>query len=351
MALDLSFAGNGILVEAMRAAIILLVTVVIAIVFKYIIKGVLHKLVKKTKTNVDDLVVQETTKPVFLLIIFIGLYFSINTFAMASSYVYYVNRAFFVIIILIIAWIITKIFKILIPHWLRVQKRYESTPRLITKIISVVIYLIALVMVLSYFGVEISPIVATLGIGGLAIGLALQETLSNFFAGIHLISDKPIVPGDFIELEDQKYSGYVTDVGWRSTKVKTLPGNIVIIPNSKLASSIIKNYTKEHPQTSVVIKCGVDYGADLDKVEKITIDAAKQVQKKIPGAVKDFQPFIRYNDFGDSNIGFSIILRANTYVDKYLLTHEFFKALKKEYDKKKIEISWPVTKVYLKKGK
>ena len=101
---------------------------------------------------------------------------------------------------------------------------------------------------------------------------------------------------------------------------------------------------------SVVIQCGVSYTSDLNKVERVTIDAAKRIQETVQGAVKDFEPFIRYHTFGDSNINFSVILRVKTYVDRYLVTHEFIKALKKRYDKEGIEISWPVRKIYYGSG-
>jgi len=98
-----------------------------------------------------------------------------------------------------------------------------------------------------------------------------------------------------------------------------------------------------------VVQCGVSYKSDLGKVEKVTIDVAKKIQEKIPGAVKTFEPFIRYHTFGDSNINFSIILRVEEPVARYLIIHEFIKALKARYDKEGIEISWPVRKIYYKK--
>ena len=97
---------------------------------------------------------------------------------------------------------------------------------------------------------------------------------------------------------------------------------------------------------SVMVQCGVSYGSDLKKVEKVTIDVAGKIQKTVPGAVKTFEPFIRYHTFGDSNINFTVILRVEKFVDRYLVIHEFIKALKESYDKEKIEISWPVRKVY-----
>ncbi len=201
-------------------------------------------------------------------------------------------------------------------------------------------------MILSYFKIEITPLVATLGIGGLAVGLALQNTLSNFFAGLYMVADKPITVGDFIELPDADISGYVEDIGWRSTRIKTLPNTVVIVPNSKLAENIIVNDSLPEHEMAALVQCGVAYGSDLKKVEKATIDVARKIQKTVPGAVKTFEPFIRYHTFGDSNINFTIILRVEKFVDKYLVTHEFIKALKERYDKEGIEISWPVRKIY-----
>ena len=130
------------------------------------------------------------------------------------------------------------------------------------------------------------------------------------------------------------------------SRIRTLPNTLVIVPNSKIASTIITNDSLPVPEMSVVIQCGVAYSSDLEKVEKVTVDAAKKTQKIVTGAVKGFEPFIRYHTFGDSNINFSIILRVEKFVDKYLVTHEFIKALKKAYDKEGIEISWPVRKIY-----
>jgi small-conductance mechanosensitive channel len=181
-------------------------------------------------------------------------------------------------------------------------------------------------------------------LGGLAVALALQNTLSNVFAGIHIVSDRPINFGDYIHVEGG-VSGFVEDIGWRSTRVRTLPNTLVIIPNSKLAESIITNYSLPVLEMSAVIQCGVDYGSDLEKVERVTIDVAKQIQKTIPGAKRDFQPFIRYHTFDESNINFSIILRVEEPAAKYIVTHEFIKALKKRYDEEGIEISWPIMKI------
>jgi len=136
--------------------------------------------------------------------------------------------------------IVARILSFFISRWLKVQKQFQKTPKLISTVVSIVIYLIAFLMILRYLNVEITPLVATLGLGGLAVGLALHNTLSNFFAGVYIISDRPINVGDYIEM-DGNIAGYVEDIGWRSTRIKTLPNTIVVVPNSKIAESVIVN--------------------------------------------------------------------------------------------------------------
>ncbi|MBS3102322.1 mechanosensitive ion channel [Candidatus Woesearchaeota archaeon] len=320
-------------------------SIIFAKILHFFLKNYVHKLTEKTKTDIDEIILEIVTKPLYAFIIVLGMYFALKSLSILDIYTLLIGKIFFVVIVLLASLTASRVFSVLISRWLKVQKRFEKTPRLINRIISVVIYLIAILIILNHFQVEVTPLVATLGLGGLAVGLALQNTLSNFFAGLHIISDRPINVGDFIELEGN-ISGYVEDIGWRSTRIRTLPNTIVIVPNSKLAESTITNNSLPEPEMSVMVQCGVSYGSDLKKVEKVTIDVAGKIQKTVPGAVKTFEPFIRYHTFGDSNINFTVILRVEKFVDRYLVIHEFIKALKESYDKEKIEISWPVRKVY-----
>ncbi len=332
--------------EYLRFFLIIVGSVVFANVFNFILRRYVKRFTEKTKSDVDDILLGIITKPVYVFTVSLGLYFALGTLSALAPYGAWMNMMFFVFFVLLISMLVSRILNVLVIRWIKVQKKFEKTPRLLNKIINVVIYLLAILMILDHFQVEISPLIATLGLGGLAIGLALQNTLSNFFAGLHVISDRPVSVGDFIELPDANISGYVEDIGWRSTRIRTLPNTIVIIPNSKLADSVIVNNSLPEPETAAPVQCGVAYGSDLRKVEEVTVDVARKIQKTVPGAVKNFEPFIRYNSFGDSNINFTVILRVETFVDRYLVTHEFIKALKERYDREGIEISWPVRKVY-----
>ncbi|NIM02844.1 mechanosensitive ion channel [bacterium] len=331
--------------EYFQFLLIVIGSIIFARILHLVMRKYFRRIAKRTKTDIDDIMLRIIKKPLCVYIVIIGFYFGLKSLSALTPYSLWINRIFFVISALLLSLIIARILSVLVSRWLKVQKEFERTPRLISTVVSIAIYLIAFLMILRYLNIEITPLVATLGLGGLAVGLALQNTLANFFAGVHIISDRPINVGDYIEM-DGNIAGYVEDIGWRSTRIRTLPNTIVIVPNSKIAESVIVNNYLPVQEMSIVLQCGVDYGSDLEKVEKVTVDVARKIQQTVPGAVKTFEPFIRYHTFGDSNINFSIILRVEEFVARYLVTHEFFKALKARYDKENIEISWPIRKVY-----
>ena len=342
---------TGILLKYMEGAgllppvILILVSITIAKILKHVVIGHFKKMAAKTKTEIDDILISMVSKPIYYLVIFIGFYLASRSIAPIIPYFEKMETVFFIVGVLIGSWMVTKIVSLFIILWLEKEKGIEKVPEVINKTISIFVFIMAILMILDYFDIALSPLVATLGVGGIAIGLALQSTLSDFFAGMHIMSDKPLRVGDFVELDDGTV-GYVDDIGWRSTKIRALGDYTVIIPNSKLAESRIINYALPVKQTNVVVSCGVAYESDLEKVERVTLDVARKIQKKMKECDENWEPLIRFNNFGDSNIEFSVILRAKDYAYRYTIMHEFIKALKKRYDKEGIEIAWPVRKIY-----
>lgn len=302
---------------------------------------------KCNKTYIKEckslIMVINTRKDLWKLIIVLIIFNIIVLVLYRFKEIKLVNNILFVLIIFVGAYFISKIITIYVDKTIKVRRGLEKTPELFNRLIIIIIFIIALVIILNYFKIQVTPILAGLGIAGLAIALALQSTLSNFFAGLQILSSEPIKIGDYVEIGDLE--GYVEDIGWRAVRIKTLPNNMIIIPNSKLVESTIINYSMPIKEMSALVDVGVDYSSDLRKVEKITLDVAKKIQKTVPGAVEQFEPFIRYHTFADSNINFTVILRVKDYVSKYLIKHEFIKALKERYDKEGIEISWPIRKI------
>jgi len=348
--MDLSFLSNFIV-----PIIIFVISIGLAIVISLILKFVSHH-AKKTKNTLDDEIVFALRRPVCFIIISIGLYIALKYYNpdLAVKGITLIS-IFSVIWIILAAYGVASILKGIFTWYLedvhkRRGKRDGTIFRFLRRILIFIIYLIAIMIILDKAGVEISPLLAGLGIAGLAVALALEDTLKNFFSAIYIAADKPVKIGDYIKLDDNT-EGYVEDVGWRSTTIKTMGNNFIVVPNSTLASSVIKNYHDPQRQMSVLINCGVAYNSDLEKVEKITIATAKKVLQKTEQGVSDYEPLFRYKEFGDSSINFYVILRATEYENQYALRHTFIKALFKEFNKNKIEIPFPQQDVYIKQMK
>ena len=141
---------------------------------------------------------------------------------------------------------------------------------------------------------------------------------------------------------DSGQEGYVIDINWRTTKIKMLPNNIVLVPNDKLIKSLVTNYYLPDKELSVLVEIGVHYDSDLNKVERITSEVGRQVMKEIAGAVAGFEPFVRFHSFGDSSINFTVVLRVKEFADQYLIKHEFIKRIHDRYRKEGIVIPYPI---------
>jgi small-conductance mechanosensitive channel len=196
-------------------------------------------------------------------------------------------------------------------------------------------------IILDTLRISITPLIASLGVGGLAVGLALQGTLSNLFAGVQVIGTQPIRVGDFVKLESGE-EGYVTEIGWRATRIRMLPNNTVIIPNAKLADSVIVNYYLPDKELAVLVQVGVSYNSDLAHVERVTTEVAKEIQETVPGAVPGFLPFIRFHAFDTSSINLTVVMRAREFTDTFPMKHEFIKRLHTRYKQEGIVIPWPI---------
>jgi small-conductance mechanosensitive channel len=229
---------------------------------------------------------------------------------------------------------------------LQLQKsagNFASTSILVNTI-ELVVYLTGFLFMLQSFGVSIAPLLTALGVGGLAVALALQDTLSNLFSGINILLSKQTKVGDYIKLSSGE-EGIVADMNWRSTTIQQTSNNMVVVPNQKIATSIITNYALPDAECSLVVPVSVSYDSDLDHVEQTTISVAKEVLQATEGAVKDFDPFIRYAAFAESSIQFNVILRIKSVLDQHLIRHELIKRLHIRYRQEGIEIPFPVRTV------
>ena len=214
-------------------------------------------------------------------------------------------------------------------------------------IVNAVVFLIGMLVIFQTMGIQITPLIGALGVGGIAVALALQDTLANFFSGIQILALKQINLGDYIRL-DTGQDGYVHDIGWRNTILRMVNSNRVIVPNTKLAQAIVTNYSLEDPDVSVRLAVGVAYDSDLEKVERVAIEVARDVVGRLEKTSKEFEPTVRYHAFGESSIEFNLNVRCTEFAEQFLVQHELVKAIHRRFTAEGIEIPFPIRTMVMK---
>jgi small-conductance mechanosensitive channel len=219
-----------------------------------------------------------------------------------------------------------------------------ASATIFVNITRVVVLAVGFLVLLQTLGISITPLITALGVGGLAVALALQDTLANLFAGVHILASRTVQPGDYIRLSSSE-EGYVVDINWRNTVMRQLSDNLVIIPNAKLAGAIATNFHQPGQQMSLIVAAGVGYGNDLEHVERVTIEVAGEVMAQVEGGIPGHNAAVRFHTFGESRIEFSVILRTSEFGEQYRIKHEFVKRLHRRYQEEGIEIALPTRHV------
>jgi len=196
--------------------------------------------------------------------------------------------------------------------------------------VQLVVFVVGGLVMLGSLGISITPILTALGVGGLAVALALQDTLSNLFAGIHLLADRPIRVGDYVRLAAHDVEGHVLDVGWRSTRIRMPQNSVVVVPNTRVAESVITNFDLDSTRVGVTIRVGVSYEADPDHVERVLVEEATAAIGQVPRLLGDPPPVARLiPGFGDYSLDFTLACQAHSFVDQFAVQHELRKRILK----------------------
>ncbi len=208
------------------------------------------------------------------------------------------------------------------------------------------IYILGFLILLDYVGVSITALVTALGVGGVAVALAMQDTLSNLFSGLSILMTKTIRPGDFVQVDgDRIQEGYITDITWRNTTIRGLDNNMIIIPNSKLGQAIVTNVHLPAKETALVFPVTVGYDNNLKAVEGMAIEVAREVLADGPCGVPGAEPYIRYNAFTETGVRFNVILRIREFTDQYPVKHGFFLRLHERFRKEGVSFPIPARTV------
>ena len=315
------------------------------IIFERIFFTKLKQFVVKTQFPGNELVFKALHKMPSLWLFLAGVYGAIFTLPLTPTVAGIVQKGLTSFFLYTVTLVLARIAAGLMT--LYGQRTEGLSASLLSNLTRILVITFGILMILQSLGISITPILATLGIGGLAVALAFQDTLSNLFSGLYLIISGQVRTGDYVKLETGE-EGYVNDITWRNTTIREIPNNLIIVPNTKLGSAIFKNYHLPIQEIVMQVPVGVSYESNLEQVEEVTIVVAKEVMQNCPGGVPEFEPFICYQDFDDFRVNFIVYLRVKEFLHQRFIKHEFLKRLHNRYQAENIEIPFLIRNVYLK---
>ena len=341
----------------LSAALLFVVFLIASGVANVVMRVFLGRLTRLTPGTLDEELLKVVRGPVVLFIVLSGLFLALliltnlesPRYALLAGYDDQIRRAWLVVVIAEVAYLLYHLLDATMTWYIQSVAQTTETQlddRLLPplkRIMPLLVYSLGFLMALSVLNIPISPILAGLGIGGLAVALAVQPTLANFFAGTYVVTEGELNVGDYIELQGGP-SGYVVEVGWRSTKIRSMYNNLVIIPNSQMANSIVTNYYSPEPSMNVLVYCGVSYDSDLNVVENVVREASQTLVNESEYAV-DGEPWFGFDEFGDSNISFWVFVQAKDRLGSFYLTSDLVKVIHSRLTAEGIEINYPVRKL------
>ncbi|GMR14104.1 MAG: mechanosensitive ion channel family protein [Gemmatimonadota bacterium] len=309
-----------------------------------------HQLAEKTRAKWDDLIIASLRGVPTIWLGAGGIYLSLRV---GTADPLLVNTVRNVLMVFVIGSVVIAGMKAVGGGVEMLSARRDGaikSPTLVVNLARLSVGILGIFIIVQNLGIDITPLITALGLGGLAVALALQDTLGNLFAGVQIILSKQVRPRDYVRLSSGE-EGWVTDVRGRNTTIQTFPdGNLVIVPNSTLASSIVKNFSMPRTALWVTIEVGVSYDSDLDQVEAVAVDVAKKVLSDVDGGIPGEEPIIRYHTFADSSVNFDVRMLVREFESQGPVRHEFIKRLHRRFIDEGIDIPFPIRTVLMKGG-
>jgi small-conductance mechanosensitive channel len=335
----------GALAEMWRAAwvnglIALVVWLVVFLVAHTFVMRLLRRVAARTAWTWDDVLIAAIAWPTRLIILASGLTVLERILPLEAEWDKACDVMLAFAFALAFVLFVDRLTSGLLDRMALRNAAFQGTRGLVQGAVRGVIIGVGLLIFLDSIGISIAPILASLGVGSLAVALALQDTLANVFAGFHLIADKPLEAGQFIRLQSGE-EGHVVLVGWRSTRLRTPQNNIVVVPNAKLAGTVLTNFDLPTSAMAVTVEVIVSLAADLDKVERTTLDVAREVQLTVPGGSRETEPAVRFIGYADSGLRFNVILNSDNLKASNDVRHEFLKRLTVRFHREGIAIPFP----------
>jgi len=343
-----TYYGNEV-IAWLVAFLIILASVVVGKIVYWISGNVIKKLTKKTKTRLDDILVDMIEEPAVFGITIAGIWFAAKSLTLSESATTFFWNGFQLLIVFDVAWLITRVFDSLYQEYLvpLADKTKSDLDDHLLPIVrrstNIIVWALAIIIALNNAGYNVGALLAGLGIGGLAFAMAAKDTISNIFGGITIFTDKPFKIGDRVKIAG--FDGNIKEIGLRSSRLQTLEGRIVTIPNSKFTDSPIENVTKE-PSRKVLMNIGLTYDTTPKNIEK-AMKILESISKKNKGINKNYK--ISFTEFGDSAMNIMYIYYIKKEADILKTKTEINMAILNQFNKAKLDFAFPSQSIYIEK--
>jgi small-conductance mechanosensitive channel len=326
---------------------VLVLTLALGYGAKRLTMRLLRPWAERSKGPAPRIVIDALKGPFMIWVLILGTHLAMQSSDLPRTATQWVGRSLLVLWILSLTIISSRVAGDLIRfHGNGIPGALPVTT-LSQTLVQLAVVILGLLVLLNLLGISITPILTALGVGGLAVALALQDTLSNLFAGFYVAVARQVRLGDYIRLNTGE-EGYVTDIGWRSTTIRALASNIIIIPNSKLGQAILTNYYLPDKRVAVSIQVGVSYDCDPERVERVLLDEAQAAAREIPGMLAEPAPSVTFDPgFGDWSLNFTLSYSVEEFKDQFRVRHELRKRIFKRLRQEKIDMPFPTRTVYM----
>jgi small-conductance mechanosensitive channel len=344
----------GFDVNYVFAALTILLGIIVAFVVRTVVRWLESK-AGETDTKWDDIIIAAFGLPVQITIIVVSVYLGVTWFnILPENAQWLLNPAYVTAFYIVIsAWIISSFLHDIIATYGRVLAGKSDTDMddrlidLLELVVKYVVWFAAAMAILKIFNIDITPFLAGAGIAGIAVALAAQDFISNFFGGAIITVDKPFKVGDRIKVDD--YYGNVLSVGTRSTRIQTLDYQVVTIPNNKLTTNVITNYSEPDEKLRITIPISVAYGTDPKRVKQILLEIARESIKKTTYVLEDPAPTVFFTEYAESSINFILRVWARKYNTPDEIKDDINIRIFERFAAEGIEVPFPQMEVRMKK--
>jgi small-conductance mechanosensitive channel len=333
--------------ELVWPAVIFLATLTVGWLVRRLVKRALRAWTARTQSRAAIILTDALHGPILIWAVILGVHLAVESSALPPRFMQWSAKT------LLILWIVSltimcvqvagklvRFYGDQVPGALPVTTLSENLAQLVVVILGILVLLRAM-------GLEIAPMLTALGVGGLAVALALQDTLSNLFAGFYIAVARQIRLGDYIKLSSGE-EGYVTDITWRSTTIRGLGYNMVIIPNAKLAQAIVTNYYLPEKRMAASLQVGVCYDSDPEHIERILLDVAQNSAGEISGMLADPAPSVTFDPgFGEFALYFTVGFQVAEFAQQYGVRHQLRKRIFRRFHEEGVRMPFPTRTVYV----